>query len=211
MTIETIFDEPSQKVEDANGLRGIYLFLTTSGDIWLLGSAPNLKGSRQYKLRLFSKTSKNTIIDVLLPSEFTLLYAEGTTSWLYDPDADGVWTADYGGRPALFGFDGKLKRSLDTGQPPLSGFSGRALARDAVSKDLFVANHKEVLRFNKEGKVSLIWKAPEDPLGGSVETLCPVVKASVTDIERNINVGWCEVKAMRMKSDTSLCKSQTLE
>jgi hypothetical protein len=207
-TVETVFDEPHPHPSRANDFRGIYLFLSKTSEVWLLGSTRRPDGNRQYILRRFGKTGKNTFNDVLLPEDLRPTFIDEFAGWLYDPDENGIWLAEYKGRPALFGFDGKLKRTLDTGAPEWRNFLGHALARDPVTKSLFVANREEVLRFTRDGKVSSIWKAPKTPPGGNTQTSCPAVTAKITEINRDIEIRQCEINAMQMKSDATSCKAK---
>ena len=119
---------------------------------------------------------------MLLPEDLRPTFIDEFAGWLYDPDEDSIWSADYKGRPALFSFDGKLKRTLDTGAPEWRNFLGYALARDPITKNLFVANREEVLHFTKDGKVSSIWKAPKTP-PGALAVLPPSSRA-VRNIEK---------------------------
>ena len=143
---------------------------------------------------------------MLLPEDLRPTFIDEFAGWLYDPDEDSIWSADYKGRPALFSFDGKLKRTLDTGAPEWRNFLGYALARDPITKNLFVANREEVLRFTKDGKVSSIWKAPKTPPGGNTQTPCPTVAAKITETNRDIKIRQCEINALQVNSDVNSCK-----
>jgi hypothetical protein len=163
--LEVIFEEATIAMPWKDKFEAFYLMVRRNGEVFLIGKKQSPLAGTLFTLRKLSRAGYTDLDVAGRPS----YYISSPNVWFYDSQQDGLWVADYEGRPSLFGLDGKLIKTVSTKLDKGGSFvNGSSLAFDKDAGELYVASSSQIIRVNRLGKTDLVWEKKETHPGGQL-------------------------------------------